>query len=238
VPAVTDGLLRLALRDPGWLGSRRLDDFVSDHGYLMHLFVVSPELDRLWHLHPRQVATGIFEQQLPEVPAGRYELFGDLVHKTGVPETVTASLETTGIRGGPLTGDDSVFPSPSAGRIVWVRGDQPLVTRRLTMFTFRVEDSAGQPARDLELYMGMPGHAVFIRRDRQVFAHVHPAGSAPMAAMEIAAPVSAMHVHQDAALPGVVSFPYGFPEPGDYKIFVQVKRGGRIETGAFDAHVD
>ena len=38
---------------------------------------------------------------------------------------------------------------------------------------------------DLELYMGMPGHAMFVRRDRRVFAHVHPSGSAPMAALEI-----------------------------------------------------
>ena len=106
------------------------------------------------------------------------------------------------------------------------------------MFTFRVEDGAGQPARDLELYMGMPGHAVFIRRDRQVFAHVHPSGSAPMAAMEIAASSGSAHAHQDAALPATVSFPYGFPEPGDYRIFVQVKRAGRVETAAFDAHVD
>ena len=119
-----------------------------------------------------------------------------------------------------------------------MRDARPLVTKRLTMFTFRVEDAAGQPARDLELYMGMPGHAVFIRRDRQVFAHVHPSGSAPMAAMEIAAPSSAAHAHQEAALPATVSFPYGFPEPGDYRIFVQVKRGGRVETSAFDAHVE
>src|SRR4029079_12662190 len=33
-------------------------------------------------------------------------------------------------------------------------------------------------------------------------------------------------------------FPYGFPEAGDYRIFVQVKRSGRIVTSAFDAHVD
>ena len=35
-----------------------------------------------------------------------------------------------------------------------------------------------------------------------------------------------------------VAFPYGFPRAGDYRIFVQVKRAGRIETGVFDARAE
>ena len=256
-PTVTaDGRLRLDLRDPGWIASRRLNDFVTDHGHLMHLFMVSPALDRLWHLHPDEIATGAFETRLPDVPPGRYELFADLVHRTGVSETVTGQLDTPAIRGVGLTGDDSEWSGPirlkpdptsdearssqtaDGGRIVWVRDGQPLRTKRLTMFTFRVEDAAGQPANDLELYMGMPGHAIFVRRDRRVFAHVHPSGSAPMAAIEIAMPASQPHAHSGTGLPSTVSFPYGFPEPGDYRIFVQVKRGGRVVTGVFDARVD
>jgi hypothetical protein len=39
------------------------------------------------------------------------------------------------------------------------------------------------------------------------------------------------------ALPNKVGFPYGFPTPGKYRIFVQMKHGDTIETGSFDANV-
>ena len=250
-----DRRLSLALFDPGWIASRRLDDFVADHGHLMHLFVVSPALDRLWHLHPEETETGVFEHPLPDMPAGTYELFADLVHKTGVSETVTGQFETPAINGAPLGGDDSAwaygdggkasasqgptYDTADGGRIVWVRDDKaPLKPKQLTLFTFRVEDANGQPATDLELYMGMPGHAVFVRRDRKVFAHVHPSGSAPMAALAIAMPADAdPHARHGAALASTVSFPFGLPEPGDYVIFVQVKRGGHVQTAVFNARV-
>jgi hypothetical protein len=247
-----DGLLTLELRDPGWIALRRVDDLVPDHGHLMHLFIVSPALDRLWHLHPDETGTARFEQRLPRLPDGKYDLFADVVHASGISETATGQLDAKQIAGRPLSGDDSAYDNngsalPDGGRIVWVRDAGPLAPKRLTMFTFRVEDAAGGPATDLEPYMGMAGHAVFVRRDRKIFAHVHPSGSAPMAALEIsqralpvavAPPSPPEHAHDAPAVSSTLTFPFGFPEPGDYRIFVQVKRRGRIDTAAFDAHVE
>ena len=48
---------------------------------------------------------------------------------------------------------------------------------------FEVQDQNGKPATDVEPYMGMAAHAEIVSSDLQVFAHIHPSGSVPMAAL-------------------------------------------------------
>ena len=123
--------------------------------------------------------------------------------------------------------------------MIWQRGADPLVPSRPMRFTFAVEDQPGRRAEDLEPYMGMAGHAIFVRADRAVFAHVHPLGSVAMPALELsqAALGSPSHAGHLRAVPPLISFPYGFPQPGDYRIFVQIKRSGLVQTATFDVRV-
>jgi hypothetical protein len=258
------GKLDLQLHDPGWLPGRRLDDFVPDHGHLMHLYAIRwPEMDEVWHLHPEMTATGEFTHMLPKMPAGAYSLFADVVHANGFPETMMAQLNLQAdLPGKPLQGDDAggsvpplsqtaqdstVSQLPGGWRMRWVRDEKPLKAKRATLFAFRLEDKDGKPAEDMELYMGMPGHAAFVKTDGSVFAHVHPSGSVAMPALMMAqsqlSGSAGMPAMGDMAgmtmnLPATVTFPYGFPQPGEYRIFVQVKHGGRVETGVFNAQVE
>ncbi|MBV9504112.1 MAG: hypothetical protein JO323_03815 [Acidobacteriia bacterium] len=60
-----------------------------------------------------------------------------------------------------------------------------------------------------------------------------------MAALDLAAEADPHRGHMmHAELPAQVVFPYGLPRPGNYRIIVQVKRAGHVETGIFDAHVE
>jgi hypothetical protein len=262
------GRLVLHLTDPGWARWRKVDDLVPDHNHLMHLYAISlPDMDKVWHLHPDRVEAGLFARDLPPMPAGKYVLYGDIVHADGLPETLVTEVTFPAIAGTPLAGDDAAGTGPAiaqadfnrttaqlpdGSRMVWVRDAGPLHARRAMYFRFRLEDADGQPAHDVELYMGMPGHAAFVDADRTVFAHVHPSGSVPMASLSLTqnagdggVAMAAMpgmagmdHSGMTVSLPPEVSFPYGFPKPGDYRIYVQVKRGGKVETGVFDARVE
>src|SRR5205823_7370848 len=101
--------LVLTLKNPDWAVSRKIDDFLPDHGHLMHLYVIRvPEFDRVCHLHPDMTSSGVFTHYLPPMPSGRYKLYGDVVHRTGFPETMVSELSIpSALAGAPLSGDDA-----------------------------------------------------------------------------------------------------------------------------------
>jgi hypothetical protein len=145
-------------------------------------------------------------------------------------------------------------------RMTWLAPERILVNQLVTLH-FVVHDTKGQ-AVGLESYLGMRGHLALRRDDGSVFIHLHPGGSASMASMQLAAfriegklPLTAAFGADDPVcqLPAVtqsdqawldgnqsaagVSFPYAFPKPGPYRLWVQVKVNGRVLTGVYDLEV-
>jgi len=258
-------VLRLEIRDPRWTGAPiaagRYNALMPDHGKLMHLFVVrEPRLDAFAHLHPvpRTPESLDFDADLPSLPPGRYRVYGDIVHESGYAQTLVARADvasppakTAGIESSDP--DDSWFegdavPEARSSRftiaggptIEWQRGEAPLVEKEDRVLTFAAHDPSGAPL-SIQPYMGMLGHVAVTNEDGSVFAHLHPAGSISMAAMQkfadkAGADLSAHAVHVVPA-PGDLSIPYAFPKAGRYRIWVQMKHDGRVITAAFDASV-
>ncbi len=251
--------LALSLVDPGWLKWRRTDDLIPDHGHLMHLFLVrTPGMDAIAHLHPRRDAGGSFGQAVPRLPGGTYRLYGDVVHANGIDETVTTSLALAGTGAGAESDGDrfdpddaiAAFPSAAnaqapaftfadgAGRLLW-RDARVTRAGQTVVLEIEADGADGGPLVGVEPYMGMAGHAMIVARDGSVFAHIHPTGSVPMAAMALVDGASAAdHAHHHGMLfPPRIRFPYVFPRAGSYRLFVQVKIAGRVETAAWDVEV-
>jgi hypothetical protein len=160
-------------------------------------------------------------------------------------------------------GSDTVCRQPDGSQVIWkahpaVRAHQDAGLR------FEVRDEAGQPAA-LEPYMGMMSHAAVLRSDGRVFSHLHPSGNYSMAAqmffddkmareggaeaicgpggsaagtgMDHAKMSHAMPPLNNGGGPSMISLPYEFPTAGGYRLWVQIKTGGRILTAIFDTKV-
>jgi hypothetical protein len=117
---------------------------------------------------------------------------------------------------------------------------------------FALADASGRSLA-VTPYLGMLGHAVVIRRDGGVFIHLHPSGTSSMAS-ELA---FAIRNRGDTTAAGrlkmghamaidssitpkrldAISFPYAFPSPGSYRVWVQLRVAGAVRTAAFDVDV-
>jgi hypothetical protein len=146
---------------------------------------------------------------------------------------------------------DASFALPDGRLAIW-KAHPPLRAKHDAHLQFTFRDSAGQPL-PLEPYMGMLSHAAILRDDGKIFAHLHPSGNYSMAAQsyfdakiarEDGGGASAemdhskMH-HGPASGSGgsTIVLPYEFPTAGEYRIWVQVKTGGRVLTAAFETTV-
>jgi len=242
--------------DSVWLREHDITQWsalVPDHGKLMHLFLIREEgMGAIAHLHPTTDDSVHFTSPLPTLPAGRYSVYGDIVHASGFAKTLVTEIDLPdmGPAKGAPAGNDAIYVGggkseidtlADGATIRWTRGTTPLIEGRPAPLSFDVREADGSPGK-LEPYLGMPAHAVVSRDDGSVFIHLHTMGTVSTASQQMfvqqqgtmappAMPAMSMPVD------GRLTFPYAFPKPGRYRIWVQVKRKERIETAAFDADV-
>jgi hypothetical protein len=256
--------------DSAWLrrhSASRWTPLIPDHGKLMHVFMIrEPDLLAFAHLHPSSADTISFASVLPPLPAGRYRVYGDIVHESGFTQTVSTTVdlrETTRPTTQLTDADDAAHVTAAPpnsrsatledGSLMTLEPGASFVEGKDASLRFTLVGKDGKPL-SLEPYIGMAGHAVVSRDDGAVFVHLHPSGTISMAsqmAFAMRQPgdtiagrlgrrmnASGMS-HGVPPIPenGVISFPYAFPKPGNYHLWVQVKHAGRILTAPFAVEV-
>lgn len=132
----------------------------------------------------------------------------------------------------------------------WLADSTSISARDETTLRFLVRDPSGAPAT-LEPYLGMSAHAVIAKLDGSVFVHLHPAGTVSIAAQQAFAlrdlgdttATGHLRLRSDSMMlhpmpiVGDFSFPYLFPTASAYRVWVQVRRNGRVLTGVFDVTI-
>lgn len=238
----------------------RVSALMPDHGKIAHLFLARVDSDGvLAHLHPAQVTFETLRGPLPPLPAGRYRVFADVVHETGFQRTFVDSLTVAAplpagaarldrdevLFLGPLSAVSSTAALGDSITLAWA-GDTLPVVGRTGVLRFTLRQPSGEPVM-IEPYLGMTGHAVVMRDDGKVYVHLHPSGTSAMASSLAFAlrdrgdtlsngrlRMGGDEMGMTSAQPlHAISFPYAFPSPGRYRVWVQMRIRDSVRTAGF-----
>lgn len=250
--------LTVKLRHTGWLQNKSLDNFLEEHGHRMHLFLVRDEQpSALLHLHPIATRPAEFDFRLPPLRPGTYRAFADIVHSSGFAETVTEKVVLASVPTelSPPPPDDAgidfalhppapnEFLLPNNYRVRYLQNSK-LISGKPMNLRFEVVDQDGNLAKNLKPYLGMAGHLIIFSQDYSVFAHLHPSGTPSMSAFEMGNSTLSIGSAVDDPIHGAkeitgaeLSFPFGFPQPGNYRVVLQFRDSKQIYSAAFDFSV-
>jgi len=185
-------------------------DFGLTHTKRMHVIVARRDLTGFQHLHPAMAADGTWTVPLRLAEAGTYRVFADF-SVDGEATTLADDLRVDGdadLRPLPRPAAEAV--SEPGGYTVDLRAGDPSAGEEASL-RFEVSGD-GHPAV-LQPYLGAGGHLVALREGDLAFLHVHPTG--------------------DGGRDGSIEFDATFPTAGDYRLFLQFRVGGELQTVAF-----
>ncbi|HWK25407.1 MAG TPA: hypothetical protein VNS09_02535 [Solirubrobacter sp.] len=185
-------------------------DFDVEHEKRMHLIVARRDLTGFQHLHPEQAADGTWAADVALPEAGSYRLFADFA-AGGTSYTLASDLR--------VDGDADLQPLPAPASTAVSEGGYAVRMHAGDVRPGREADLRFTIAKDghavrTEPYLGAGGHLVALREGDMAFLHVHPT--------------------DDGA---GIGFMATFPTAGRYRLFLQFKHAGRVQTVAFTQEV-
>ncbi len=188
------------------------------HEKLLHMFIVSDDLEYFLHEHPVFGADGTFRFRTRFPRAGLYRVIADFYPQGGAPQlavnTVLVSEKPGDLTLQPISLTPDMSPRTAENVKIELATEpaQPIAGLKTLMF-FRLTPDEGW-----EQFLGAWGHMLAASEDMVDLIHNHPFLSYP----------------ED----GRVQFNMIFPRPGTYRVWVQFQRQGVVNTAHFDVPVE
>jgi hypothetical protein len=184
----------------------------NDHEVKMHLFIISKDLSNFIHEHPEYTPEGnyIFEHTFPF--GGEYYLFQDYTPMGSNHQLGRQTINVSG-QGRSLTnlGEENLVWEGLGYRASLSSENGFNVKSSLPLKASILKD--GKPVADLDEYLGALAHVVIVSEDVKEFVHVHPLGS------KTNGPDILLHTN--------------LPKEGKYKVYMQFKHQGKVQTASF-----
>ncbi len=204
-------------------------EFNIVHDMPFHLFVVSQDLNYFSHIHPEQLPDGSFSIETMVPKEGSYLVYADIFPKGGLPQVIYRNLVTTGFGGdlfssrAQLEPDKLLTRTIDGVRFTLVLDPEAVVGGKNVRLQYHLTDEkSGAPVKDLQPYLGAWGHTLILSEDARDYVHSHPT--------ELIAP----GVDRATLLGGPdISFDAFIPRAGNYRIWSQFQRQGRLLTVVF-----
>ncbi len=191
---------------------KQASKFQIVHEKLMHLFLVSEDLEVFLHLHPVPQPDGSFELRLRFPAGGMYRMLADFYPADSTPQLALDTLFVKGSAGKPnLAPAVAPFQAQNLTAKLRLDPETPLAGFETKMF-FDLS-----PREKLEPYLGAWGHMLAASGDIIDMLHLHPF---------LADPAN-----------GAMQFNSIFPRPGLYRVWTQFQRAGVVNTVVFTVPV-
>lgn len=200
------------------LNNALVREFDIQHERPMHLLLVRQDLGVFAHEHPEPASDGIFRLTHTFPQAGDYTLFVDVAPKGAGGQVMPVRFKVDGKKGERFQiAADKLTGETSSGslRVTFAETEFP-AGKTLRMACLVRDAKTGAPVNDIQPYLGALGHLILVGEDGETFVHSHPDELDPLAGRD-----------------GKLAFLARFPKAGRYRGWVQVQRGGVVETGPF-----
>lgn len=228
--------LRFTLTHPRT--GEQVKDFHILHDRPFHLFIVSQDLSLFEHLHPDLQKDGSLTIETTFPKDGPYRIYCDFFPVGGLPQVAFLNLITAGFADDILASQARLTPDQELKKTAdGIRFNLRLDPARcfagqpVTLIYNLADAATDQPITDLQPYLGAWGHTLILSEDGSDYLHSHPTEMIPAEMIPDRVDRSKLTSKPE------VRFETFFPHPGNYRIWSQFMRGGRLTTVSFTIYV-